>query len=63
MLGFLAILLATVVAYILKFHYDYLRMIYLSMKIAGPRAIPVLGNGLLFLNKSSSGTQFCINVL
>lgn len=56
MLGFLTILSATIVVYVLKFHYEYVRAIYLSMRIAGPRALPILGNGLLFINKTSAGS-------
>lgn len=56
MLGLLAIVLTTIVVYILKFHYTYVREIYLSTKIAGPRALPLLGNGLLFINKTSAGS-------
>lgn len=58
MLSFLGILLATIVAYILRFHYEFVRQIYLSMKIAGPRALPILGNGLMFLNNTSAGIDF-----
>lgn len=55
MFNFLSILLASIVAYILRFHYEYVRQIYLSMKIAGPHAIPIIGNGLMFINKTSAG--------
>lgn len=55
MLGFLAILFVTIGVYILKFHYEYVRLVYLSMRIPGPRALPLLGNGLLFINKTSAG--------
>lgn len=55
MLVFLGVLLATVVAYILRFHYEFVRSIYYSMKIPGPRAYPLLGNGLLFINNTSAG--------
>lgn len=55
MLTFLGILLTTVVAYIIRFHYDIVRALYLSMKISGPRAYPLIGNGLMFINNTSAG--------
>lgn len=55
MLLFLSVLLATIVAYILRFHYELLRAFYLSLKMTGPPALPIIGNGLLFINNSSAG--------
>lgn len=52
---FLGVLLATVIAYILRFHYEIVHAFYLSLKIDGPSALPIIGNGLLFLNNSSAG--------
>lgn len=52
---FLGILLATIIIYILRFHYEFVRAIYLSMKIRGPRAYPIIGNGLIFMNNTSAG--------
>lgn len=52
---FLGVLLATVVAYILRFHYSIVHAFYLSLKIDGPPALPIIGNGLLFLNNTSAG--------
>lgn len=54
---FLVVLLATVVAYFLKFHYEYIHAFFLSLKIDGPPAYPIIGNGLLFINNSSSGNK------
>lgn len=53
---FLSVLLATIVAYLLRFHYDIFHALYLSFKINGPPALPIIGNGLLFLNNSSAGS-------
>lgn len=52
---FLGVLLATVFAYILRFHYEIIHAFYLSLKIVGPPAYPIIGNGLMFLNNSSAG--------
>lgn len=52
---FLTVFLSVVIAYILKFHYEYVRAFYLSLKIDGPRAYPLVGNGLMFINKTSDG--------
>lgn len=52
---FLGVLLATIIAYILWFHYEFVHAFYLSLKITGPPALPIIGNGLLFLNNSSAG--------
>lgn len=57
MFTFLGILLATIIVYIIRFHYEFIRAIYLSMKINGPRAYPFIGNGLLFLNNTSAGNH------
>lgn len=53
----LVVLLATVVAFFLKFHYEYIHAFFLSLKIDGPPALPIIGNGLLFINNSSSGNK------
>lgn len=53
---FLGVLLVTIVAYILRFHYEIVHAFYLSLKITGPPALPIVGNGLMFLNNSSAGT-------
>lgn len=59
---FLGVLLTTIVAYILRFHYEIVHAFFLSMKIVGPPAYPIIGNGLLFLNNSSAGINFDLNV-
>lgn len=33
------------------------RKIFLSLKLPGPIPLPLIGNGLLFLNKPSAGKQ------
>lgn len=55
---FLGVLLATIIAYFLRFHYEIVHGFILSLKIDGPPAWPIIGNGLLFLNNSSSGNGF-----
>lgn len=57
MLGFLGVLLAAVIVYILYFHYENIRAIYFAAKIPGPRALPIIGNGLLFVNNTSAGKR------
>lgn len=54
MLLFLCVL--TIVIFLLNFAYKIVRKVYLSFHFKGPKAIPIIGNGLLFLNKLSSGT-------
>ena len=55
MFVFLSVLLATIVVYFLRFHYEFARAFYMSLKITGPPALPLIGNGLLFINNSSAG--------
>lgn len=55
MLLFLGVLLATIIVYLLRFHYEFVHAFYLSLKITGPPAYPIIGNGLLFINNSSAG--------
>lgn len=33
------------------------RKIFLSLKLPGPIPLPIIGNGLLFLNKSPAGNE------
>lgn len=51
----LGVIVVAIFAYICAFHYKYMRAFYLSLKICGPPALPLLGNGLLFMNKTSAG--------
>lgn len=57
MLAFLCVLLVVVVVYIICFHYESIRAVYVAARIPGPAALPIIGNGLLFFNKSSPGNQ------
>lgn len=36
----------------------YAKKIYLTSKLAGPKAYPIIGNGLLFFNKTNIGKYF-----
>lgn len=54
---FLGVFLVTIIVYILRFHYEIVHAFYLSLKIDGPPALPIIGNGLLFLNNSSAGIK------
>lgn len=40
--------------YFLHFHYQLIHTFYLSLEINGPPALPLIGNGLLFLSHSSA---------
>lgn len=53
---YVGVLLATIIFYFLRFHYDLVHQWYLSLKIPGPIALPIIGNGLLFLGRSPTGT-------
>lgn len=50
-----SILLAIIGLYFLRYYYDYIRAFLLSLKIDGPPALPIIGNGLLFVNKTPAG--------
>lgn len=52
---FLSVLLAAIVTYLLRFHYELIRAFYFSLKMEGPPALPLIGNGLLFINNDSAG--------
>lgn len=51
----LGVIVVTIIAHICAFHYEFMRMFGLSLKFEGPPALPVIGNGLLFLKNTSSG--------
>lgn len=42
--------LAVIVIIFFKYHWSRRKIYYLSWSIHGPTAIPIIGNGLLFLN-------------
>lgn len=54
---FLGVILATIILYLFRFHYEFVYAFYLSLKMSGPPALPIIGNGLLFINNSSAGTN------
>lgn len=62
MFVFLSVLLVTIVAYLFRFHYEYGRAFYLSLKMNGPPALPIIGNGLLFINNDSAGMNGLQNI-
>lgn len=39
--------LAIAAFYFLRFHYDFIHAFLLALKIKGPRALPIIGNGIL----------------
>lgn len=51
----LGVIAVAIIAYICAFHYESMHTIYLALKIDGPPALPIIGNGLLFFNNSSTG--------
>lgn len=54
-LCFLIILLISLFASYIIYKHNFIRQIQLSGKLPGPPALPIIGNGLLFLNKSAVG--------
>lgn len=40
----------------------YAKKIYLTSKLAGPKAYPIIGNGLLFFNKTNIGKYFVFRI-
>lgn len=40
------------------YKHNYIRQIYLSNKLPGPPAWPIIGNGLLFLNQPAHGELY-----
>lgn len=54
---YLVLLLTTITFYFLRFHYGFIRRWYLSLKIPGPIALPIVGNGLLFLDRTPTGSK------
>lgn len=57
MISVLGISLALVALYFLRFHYDFIRAFVMSLKVDGPPAYPIIGNGLIFFNKSAAGNS------
>lgn len=55
MLLILGVIAVAIIAHICAFHYKFMHTIYLSLKIDGPPALPIIGNGLLFFNNTSTG--------
>lgn len=53
-------LLICVVAFIIMYHWDRRKLYYLSWKMPGPPALPIIGNALYFIN--SSGVCLLCNV-
>lgn len=58
----LSVLVVTIVIYLLYLNYKAIHAFYLSLKINGPSALPIIGNGLLFLNNTSAGTHVYLDL-
>lgn len=56
-LQLISVLLGLLVIYFFRNHPKYFHMLNSSNNIEGPPALPIIGNGLLFLNKSSRGKR------
>lgn len=54
----LALILVAIVLYALRNFYDIIHAFWLSLKIDGPPAFPIIGNALLFVNKTPAGMYF-----
>lgn len=50
-----SVLFVIVILYILHLYYNSIRALFLSRKTVGPRAFPIIGSALYFLNKNSAG--------
>lgn len=57
MLGFWSVFLIIIAIYLLLFHYKFIRLLFFSMKIPEPCALSILGNALVFINKSRAGIR------
>lgn len=55
MLVYLGIVSIAILVYFLWFHYDLFHVWYLSLKIDGPTPLPIIGSGLMFINKTLPG--------
>lgn len=53
----LLVILVTTVLFALRYYYDSIHAFWLSLKIDGPPALPILGNALMFINKTPAGMQ------
>lgn len=58
-----SIVLAAIIAYIFQTYYNSLRAIFLTRKVTGLPALPIIGSAFYFLNKTSAGTQNKLNKL
>lgn len=50
------------VAYILQ-HHNVFRKLYLSRKLPGPPALPIIGNALMFVNQTAEGIYRSVAVV
>lgn len=50
-----SIVLTAAVVYIFRIYYNSFRAIFLSRKVVGPPALPIIGSAFYFLNKTSAG--------
>lgn len=60
---FLSVFVVIIVIYLVCLNYEKIHTFSISLKMDGPSGIPIIGNGLLFINKSSSEKFDIINKL
>lgn len=51
----LGIFLASISLYIIYYFYNSIRALILAWNVAGPPTVPILGNALYYINKTSEG--------
>lgn len=51
----LTLILVTVAVYALRYFYDTIRAFWIARNIDGPPGLPIIGNALLFVNKTPAG--------
>lgn len=51
----LTLILVTIAVYLLRHIYDTIRAFWIARNIDGPPGLPIIGNALLFVNKTPAG--------
>lgn len=59
----LTLILVTVAVYTLRYFYDTIHAFWIARNINGPPGLPIIGNALLFVNKTPAGKQSIVITL